>query len=40
MLIQIQKRETELLHTPYQLMFDDDGADIKHVPAYLVVEHP
>ncbi|WFD38864.1 uncharacterized protein MJAP1_001828 [Malassezia japonica] len=36
----IQKRETELLHTPYQLMFDDDGADIKHVPAYLVVEHP
>lgn len=37
---QLQKRETELLHAPYDLMFDDDGADVKQVPAYLVVEHP
>ncbi|KAI3628884.1 hypothetical protein CBS14141_000587 [Malassezia furfur] len=35
-----KKREAELLQTPYQLMFDDDGSDIKQVPAYLVVEHP
>ncbi|PKI85327.1 hypothetical protein MVES_000312 [Malassezia vespertilionis] len=30
------KREQDALTAPYQLMFDDDGADIKHVPAYLV----
>ncbi|WFD42942.1 hypothetical protein MPSI1_001593 [Malassezia psittaci] len=35
-----QKREKDLLHAPYQVMFDDDGADIKLVPAYLVVEPP
>ncbi|WFD05007.1 hypothetical protein MVES1_000332 [Malassezia vespertilionis] len=32
----IKKREQDALTAPYQLMFDDDGADIKHVPAYLV----
>lgn len=37
---QLLKREGELLHAPYSLMFDDDGGDIKQVPAYLVVEHP
>ncbi|WFD32373.1 hypothetical protein MSPP1_003418 [Malassezia sp. CBS 17886] len=35
-----KKREHELLHAPYSLMFDDDGADIKQVPAYLIVERP
>ena len=38
--MQLVKRESELLMTPYRLMFYDDGADVKHVPAYLVVEHP
>lgn len=37
---QLVKRESELLTTPYHLMFYDDGADVKQVPAYLVVEHP
>lgn len=38
--MQLVKRESELLTTPYRLMFYDDGADVKQVPAYLVVEHP
>jgi len=29
-----------MLQAPYKLMFYDDGADVKQVPAYLVVEHP
>lgn len=37
---QLGKRESELLTAPYHLMFYDDGADVKQVPAYLVVEHP
>ena len=40
LLIQQQKREKDLLHALYQVMFDDDGADIKLVPAFLVVEPP
>ncbi|PWN52756.1 hypothetical protein IE53DRAFT_253595 [Violaceomyces palustris] len=34
------KKEQELLNANYELMFEDDGAEIRLVPAYLVVERP
>ncbi|WFD35032.1 hypothetical protein MCUN1_001878 [Malassezia cuniculi] len=34
------KRDADSLNALYDVMFDDDGADIKKVPAYLVVERP
>ncbi|CAO1614730.1 unnamed protein product [Parajaminaea phylloscopi] len=37
---QREKRQHELLNAKYLLEFEDDGGDIKHVPAYLVVERP
>jgi hypothetical protein len=38
--LQREKRHAELLNANYQLEFDDDGGDIKNIPAYLVVERP
>lgn len=37
---QKDKRQHELLNAKYMLEFDDDGGDIKDVPAFLVVERP
>ncbi|CAO1619878.1 unnamed protein product [Sympodiomycopsis kandeliae] len=37
---QKDKRQHELLNAKYLLEFDDDGGDIKSVPAFLVVERP
>ncbi|KAE8209470.1 hypothetical protein CF327_g6546 [Tilletia walkeri] len=34
------KKEQELLNQPYKLIFEDDGDDVKSVPAFLVVERP
>ena len=34
------KSDEDALNALYDIMFDDDGADIKRVPAYLVVERP
>ena len=34
------RRDSEALNSMYEVMFDDDGADIKRVPAYYVVERP
>ncbi|CAD6983870.1 unnamed protein product [Tilletia controversa] len=34
------KKEQDLLNAPYKLVFEDDGEDVKSVPAFLVVERP
>ncbi|KAK0530778.1 hypothetical protein OC835_003899 [Tilletia horrida] len=34
------KKEQDLLNASYKLIFEDDGDDIKSIPAFLVVERP
>lgn len=34
------RRANEILNAPYHLEFEDDGQDIKQIPASLVVERP
>lgn len=37
---QSHKKEQDLLNSTYQLLFDEDGGDVKSVNVTLVVERP